>query len=211
DPDNRLLGRMPVRRLEAEAIRDGVLAVSGNLNLKMFGPAVPVRENDVGQVVVGKGIKDLARGTTTAEPLPEDEVNRRSVYVQVRRSQPLGVLETFDGATAEPNCECRNSSTVTPQSLMLMNNDFILEQAEAFAARLIREAGADPKAHVTRAWRLVFAADPTAEEMSDAVAFLSRQEAVVHSAAKKQPDPRRQALATFCQALLSSNRFLYVD
>src|SRR5205085_8927168 len=110
DPDNRLLGRMSVRRLEAEAVRDGVLAVSGSLSLKMFGPAVPVRENDVGQVVVGKGTKDLARGRTTAEALPEGEVHRRSVYVQVRRSQPLSVLEAFDGATAEPNCECRNSS-----------------------------------------------------------------------------------------------------
>src|SRR5439155_236146 len=73
DPDGRLLGRMPVRRLEAEAVRDGVLAVSGGLSLKMFGPAVPVRENDVGQVVVGKGNKDLARGTTAVVPLPGHE------------------------------------------------------------------------------------------------------------------------------------------
>jgi hypothetical protein len=210
DPDNRLLGRMSVRRLEAEAVRDGVLAVSGNLNLKMFGPAVPVRENDVGQVVVGKGTKDLARGATTVETLPEGEVSRRSIYVQVRRSQPLGVLETFDAATAEPNCECRNASTVTPQALMLMNNEFVLEQAEAFAARLLHEAGADSKTQVTRAWRLIFAAEPTAQELSDALAFLARQESF-RSATAKQPDARQQALATFCQALLSSNRFLYID
>ena len=210
DPDNRLLARMPLRRLEAEAVRDGLLAVSGSLSLKMYGPPVPVRENDVGQVVIGKGVKDLARGITTVQPLPAGETHRRSVYVQVRRSLPLGVLEAFDVAPAEPNCECRNSSTVTPQALLLMNNEFILEQSEAFAARLLREAGADPKVQVVRAWRLAFAAEPTAEEIAGAVSFLSRQAERFRAAASKPPaDPKRQALATFCQALLSSNRFLY--
>ena len=210
DPDNRLLARMAVRRLEAEAIRDGILAVSGNLHPKMYGPPVPVRENDVGQVVIGKGVKDLARGITTIVPLAEGEVYRRSVYVQVRRSLPLGVLEAFDVAPAEPNCECRNSSTVTPQALLLMNNAFILEQAEAFAARLLREAGADPKAQVVRAWDLAFAAEPTAEEVAGALSFLARQtERFRGRKAKPAADPRQQALATFCQALLSSNRFLY--
>ena len=211
DPDNRLLGRMSVRRLEAESIRDSILSVSGSLCLKMFGEPVPVRENDVGQVVIGKGMKDLARGTVAAAPLPAGEVHRRSVYVQVRRSLPLGILEAFDAATAEPNCERRNSSTVTPQALLLMNNDFLVEQSEAFAARLVREAGSDPKAQVIRAWRLAFAAEPTADEVSDALAFLARQAEQFRSAAIKPGDPPRQALATFCQALLSSNRFLYVE
>jgi hypothetical protein len=211
DPDNRLLGRMSVRRLEAEAVRDGILSVSGSLCLKMFGEPVPVRENDVGQVVIGKGMKDLARGTTVAAPLPAGEVHRRSTYVQVRRSLPLGILEAFDAATAEPNCERRNSSTVTPQSLLLMNNDFLVEQSEAFAARLVREAGSDPKAQVVRAWRLAFAAEPTANEVSDALTFLARQTERFRAAATKPGDPPRQALATFCQALLSSNRFLYVE
>jgi len=210
DPDNRLLGRMAVRRLEAESIRDGILSVSGSLCVRMFGPAVPVRENDVGQVVIGKGMKDLARGTTVAAPLPDGEVHRRSVYVQVRRSLPLGILEAFDAATAEPNCERRNSSTVTPQALLLMNNDFILEQAETFAARLLREAGGDPRAQVVRAWRLAFAAEPTAEEVAGALTFLNRQAERFRVAAPKPGDRQRQALASFCQALLSSNGFLYV-
>jgi mono/diheme cytochrome c family protein len=218
DPDNRLLHRMSVRRLEAEAIRDGMLAVSGRLCLRMYGPAVPVRENDVGQVVVGKGVKDLARGLTRVEPLPEGEVDRRSVYIQVRRTLPLGVLETFDGATAEPNCECRNSSTVTPQALMLMNNAFILEMADAFAGRLIRESGPEPKAQVTRAWRLVFAAEPAETDLKEAVVFLTEQTRQFQAATPMKGskpgtkvDPKRMALASFCQALLSSNRFLYVD
>ncbi len=211
DPDNRLLGRMSVRRLEAEAIRDGILSISGSLCLKMFGEPVPVRENDVGQVVIGKGMKDLARGTTVAAPLPAGEVHRRSIYVQVRRSLPLGILEAFDAAPAEPNCERRNSSTVTPQALLLMNNDFLVEQSQAFAARLLREAGNDPRAQVIRAWRLTFAADPTTNEVSDALTFLAQQTERFRAAATKPGDPPRQALATFCQALLSSNRFLYVE
>jgi mono/diheme cytochrome c family protein len=211
DPDNRLLARMSVRRLEAEVIRDGILAISGNLCLRMFGPPVPVRENDVGQVVIGKGMKDLARGTTVAASLPEGEVHRRSIYVQVRRSLPLGILEAFDAATTEPNCERRNSSTVTPQALLLMNNDYLLEQSAVFADRLLREAGNDPKAQVIHAWRLAYAAEPTADEVSDALAFLAGQAERHRAAAPKTNDPMRQALASFCQALLSSNRFLYVD
>ncbi len=132
DPDNRLLHRMNLQRLEAESVRDAMLVVTGKLNPKAFGPPVPVRENDVGMVVVGKGIKDLARGTVKEEPLPEGEVHRRSVYVQVRRSMPLGVLETFDGAALEPNCEIRHNSTATPQSLLLLNGgDFDPGTAEA--------------------------------------------------------------------------------
>jgi hypothetical protein len=211
DPDNRLLARMSVRRLEAEAIRDGILAVSGDLCLSMFGPPVPVRENEVGQVVIGKGTKDLARGTTVVASLPEGEVHRRSIYVQVRRSLPLGVLEAFDAATAEPNCECRNSSTVTPQALLLMNNGFLLERSAAFATRLVRKAGNDPKAQVIHAWRLAYAAEPTAEEVSEALVFLARQAERHRAVTSKSSDPARQALASFCQALLSSNRFLYVD
>jgi hypothetical protein len=180
----------------------------------MFGPAVPVRENDVGQVVVGKGVKDLARGSVAVEPLPPAEANRRSVYIEVRRSMPLGVLETFDAATTQPNCERRNTSTVPTQSLLLMNNEFLVEQTAAFAARLVREAGPDPRAQVSRAWHLAFAAEPTPDELSAALAFLTRQSEQFRSSAtgaKTTLDPRQRALASFCHALLSSNRFLYVD
>src|SRR5439155_9849684 len=133
---------------------------------RMFGPAVPVRENDVGQVVIGKGVKDLARGITAVEALPPSEASRRSVYIEVRRSMPLGMLEAFDGAATQPNCERRNSSTVPTQALLLMNNEFLVEQSAAFATRLAREAGPEPRAQVSRAWRLAFAVDPAPEEIS---------------------------------------------
>jgi hypothetical protein len=231
DPDNRLLGRFPLRRLDAEALRDGMLAVSGKLNLKAFGPPVPVMEDEAGLIVIGKANRDGANYKLGDESVPPGEESRRSVYVQVRRSKPLGVLDTFDGATAEPNCEARNSSTATPQSLMLLNGDFVIAQAEAFAARVRTEAGTDPKAQVARAWRLAYGREPTEKDVAGAVAFLKdaaetfrkapppMPPAAPKSGAPKPadakpaepPSPEERALAAFCQALLSSNRFLYVD
>jgi len=213
DPDNRLLGRMSVRRLEAEVVRDALLAVSGNLSLKAYGPAVPVRENEVGQIVVGKGTKDVARGSVAEIPLPPGEINRRSVYVEVKRTMRVGVLETFDAASIEPNCDARNSSTVTTQALLLLNNDFVLKQADALAARLVKEAGSDAKAQVTRAWKLAFGTEPTGKQLASSLAFLSDQTAQFKKAkaTPEQPSPEQRALASLCQVLVSSNGFLYVD
>ena len=84
------------------------------------------------------------------ESVPAAEHARRSVYVQVRRTKTLGVLGAFDPATIEPNCEVRNSSTATPQALILMNGDFAVTQAEAFAERVKKEAGTELKDQVTR-------------------------------------------------------------
>jgi hypothetical protein len=201
DPDNRLLGRMPVRRLEAEVLRDAVLAVSGRLNRKAFDAPVPVRVDEVGQVVIGVDTNDTAgRPTGKIVPLNCEEF-RRSIYVQVRRSRMLTMFETFDAPTLEPNCEIRNASTVTPQALLLMNNGFVIEEAAAFAARVRREAGDDPRAQVTRAWRLAFAAEPDAAEIAEAIKVV----------AGAKPQAADAGLAIFCQALLSSNPFLYVD
>ena len=140
-----------------------MLSVSGQLNPKPFGPPVPVMEDDVGQVVLGMENRDGAGYKKGDESLPAEERHRRSVYVQVRRSKPLAVLDTFDWATVEPNCEVRNSSTVTPQSLLLMNNDFVLDQAEAFAARLKKSAGSDPHLQVILAWKLAYGVAPNAD------------------------------------------------
>lgn len=117
DSDNRFYGRMAVRRLEAEALRDRFLAVSGQLSTAMGGPAVAIKEDDVGQVIVA--------GDDT----------RRSLYLQVRRSQPVALLTSFDAPVMETNCDRRNSSTVASQSLMLMNSEFLLKQAAALAQR----------------------------------------------------------------------------
>jgi len=200
DPENRLLWRMNIRRLEAESIRDAMLAVSGNLNVKMFGPPVPVMADEVGQIVVGKENLDGEGKVDKIIPLNGEEF-RRSIYVQVRRSRILSMLECFDIPVMEPNCEARSFSTVAPQSLLLMNNTFVLAQSEQFARRVRREAGDDAAAQVDVAWRLAFGRTPTAREAKDGAAFLSRMSS----------DKKGAALTRFCQALLSSNEFLYVD
>jgi mono/diheme cytochrome c family protein len=214
DPDNRLLGRMSVRRLEAEIIRDAMLAVSGKLNIKAFGSPVPVTHDEIGQVVIGKDIRNPGDGTPMGKVASlGGEEYRRSVYVQVRRSLPLGMLETFDAAVTTPNCEARSFSTVATQALLLMNGKQVLEQATHFAERVRKEAGSDAPAQVALAWGLAYAAEPNAADIEGATSFLARQTA--HFAALKRapadPEPALQALASFCQALLGSNRFLYVD
>jgi mono/diheme cytochrome c family protein len=211
DADNRLLSRMSVRRLEAEVIRDAMLAVSGRVNARPFGSPVPVHTDGVGQVVIGVDNEDAAGRETGKAKLASGEEFRRSVYVQVRRSRPLALLEAFDAPVMEPNCEARTASTVAPQALLLMNNDFILQQAAAFAERVRNEAGSDPAAQVVHAWRLAFAAEPSPREVAGAVAFLAEQTRHFPSRPAGKIDPAAQALAGFCQALLSSNAFLYVD
>ncbi len=210
DPDNRLLSRMAVRRLEAEALRDAVLAVSGQLNEKQFGPPVPVRVDEVGQVVIGVDTTDTA-GRPTGKVVPLDgEEFRRSIYVQVRRSRTLTLFETFDAAALDPNCEVRTASTVAPQALWLMNSRLILTQAEAFAERVRKEAGDDPRAQVALAWRLAFAAEPAEKDITEALTFLADQTALFEGK-PGTAKPRTAALASFCQALLGANAFLYVD
>ena len=218
DPDNRLYGRKSLERLDAEAVRDSMLATCGKLNQKMFGPPVPVMSDEVGQFVVG--IENLNAGRPQVVIDMKGEEYRRSVYIQVRRSRPLSVLSTFDAPLMEPNCEARNASTVTPQALMLMNNEFVIEQAEHFARRVRREAGDDAGQQIALAWQLAFGSEPGREEQSDLAKFLANQTEHFKSMqpadekpakAKTHPDPQLRALATLCQALWSANGFLYVD
>ncbi len=217
DPDNRLLGRMNVQRLETEAIRDALLEVSGVRTATMFGPASPVNPDDVGQIIVGKAIRD-GNGILVAKLEDSPEQFRRSVYVQVRRSMPLGVMEPFDIATVTPNCDRRSASTVAPQALLMMNNEIVVRFAERFAQRVITEVGDDPTAQVRRAWLLAFGRDADEPATAEAVAFLNaqRQHFTPPTEAAKPATPptltpNQQALALLCQALMSSNQFLYVE
>ena len=220
DGANDLLWRMPVRRLEAEVLRDAILSVSGKLNIKRFGPAVPVMADEVGQFVIG--IENLNAGRPQGVIDMKDEPFRRSVYVQVRRTRPLGVLDTFDAPAMTPNCTERASSTVAPQSLMLMNSGFVNKQCGHFATRVRLEAGDEIAAQVRRAWQLAYADTPSDTELNDALHFITEQTAHFKKNPPKTsppkkgesapaPDPELEALTVFCQALLSSNEFLYVD
>jgi hypothetical protein len=210
-----------VRRLEAETIRDALLATSGRLSAKRFGPPVPVMPDEVGQIVVGVDTRDSAgRPSGKVVPLGEDEF-RRSIYVQVRRTRTLGMLEPFDAPTMTPNCQQRASSTVAPQSLLMMNSALVVDEARQMATRIQREVGDDPAAQFRRAWMLAFARPPDEGQVAAGVAFLAEQAA---SAAAPPPEtqqppgdkpsppsPQTLALAHLCQALVISNGFLYVD
>ena len=220
DPDNKLYARMSVRRLDAESVRDSILRISGKLETKAFGPPVPVKDTEAGQFVLGIENKDGAGRFLAEIPLPPGEEYRRSVYVQVRRSKPYYVLDSFDAPTVEPVCEIRNSSTVTPQSLLLMNSDFILQQSLAFAVRLEKEAGADPENRIRLGWQLAFGKEPTTAQVAAAVTFLKQQAKLINGKLPPPPkgsvvpapaSPEQAALASWCQALLGSNEFLYVD
>ncbi len=216
DPDNRLLGRMSVRRLEAEAIRDSILACAGSLSDKMFGPASPVAVDDVGQIIVGLPYLDPAGGPINqGKTLGEDEY-RRSVYVQVRRSMPLGMLEPFDMATLSPNCDLRSVSTVAPQSLLMMNNELVIREAERFADWVRAASGDAVPAQVALAWQTALGTAPTTAQLASGVSFVhdQTQQMTARIPADQLPKvspPVHQALASFCQALFSANSFLYVD
>ncbi len=209
DPDNRLFGGARLRRVEAEVLRDSILAVSGKLNSKPFGPPVPVMADLVGQWVIG--IENLNAGRPGAVIDMNGEEFRRSIYVQVRRSRPLAVLDTFDAPRMEPHCEARSTSTVAPQSLMLMNGPFPLEEANHFADRIVQEAGDVPAAQIELAWKLVYCRDPNPTEQADAIEFLTEQTGKLKNRADKKTDPAKLALASLCQVLFGSNEFLYVD
>jgi hypothetical protein len=190
DPDNRLLWRQRLRRLEAESLRDSILAVSGTLNPEMSGTPVPVRRQADGEV-------EAARGPAGS---------RRSVYLQVRRSQPVTILQVFDQPVLETNCTRRLTSTVSSQALTLLNSDFMDRQATAFADRVLRERPDDPAGWAVR---LAFGRPATARERQKLTGFLDEQ--AKHYDQKDVAATTRHALADVCHMLLSANEFVYVE
>lgn len=218
DPDNRLYGRFKLQRLDAEALRDTMLSTAGALNPAPFGPPIAIGRDPAGRILVGNGELD-----TNGDPIKVTTIGkefyRRSIYVQVRRKQPVTVLDTFDAPLMSPNCDARNCTTVAPQSLFMMNDVFVLEMARAMAARLRTEVPGDARAQIANAWRLLYGSDPSDAEIVRGLTYLAEQAEslrVFHAAAKPvkdapPPDPQLDALASFCQVLFSSNRFLYVE
>jgi hypothetical protein len=208
DPDNKLLARATVRRLTAEELRDAVLMASGKLMLDVGGPSVPVAEDFDGMPVLGT--RKLNEGLFSGiDPVGEAEF-RRSLYIQMRRKLPLPMLEAFDLPVMKPNCDARRCTTVAPQSLLFLNNEFVIKQAGLIADRLLAEPGSADQ-RVRRVWELLYAAPPTYAELRASVAYLTDQAEKFRKATGPKGDPERQALTSLCQVLLGSNRFLYVD
>ncbi len=221
DPQNELVGRMNVRRMEAEAIRDSVLAVSGTLNRALGGPSVPVTVNGEGKAVLGE--QKFRDGLVSGiEDASQANAFRRSIYVEVQRSLPLNMLLTFDQPEMNPNCDLRRHSTVTTQSLWFLNDEFLVQAADDLAQLILDNSPGDPESQLRSLYRRLFASDPSPEDAASLVAFLAQQsdyfrtnpdpefEKRVGSAGKAKA-PSKRALSALCQTLLASNRFLYID
>ena len=168
DPGNALLWRWNLRRLEAESIRDTMLAISGELNLKPGGRGFFPHLG--GEVLAGG-----SRPGTDWEISTPSEQSRRSVYAFVRRSSPVPFLETLDYANTFSPLTERPVTTVAPQALLLLNDDFMRDQAAAFASRLEREGGNTESARIRRAYQLALNREPSAHELQASQAFLQRQ------------------------------------
>ncbi|MFM7605049.1 MAG: DUF1553 domain-containing protein [Prosthecobacter sp.] len=222
DPDNFYLSRMNVRRLEAETLRDSLLAISGKLNPKIGGSPVPVMFNEEGQVVIGIDTTDTAgRPTGKIIPMNGDEF-RRSIYVQARRSRPLEMFATFDAPLMEPSCDARAVTTVSPQSLLLMNSATMRVHAQQFAQRVQSEGGKDLPDQVRLAWKLVNGRAASEADVQQSVEFVKSQtefykvnptplEVQLGAPSKTIGDPAFLGLTALCHALMSSNALLYVD
>jgi hypothetical protein len=183
DADNRFLWRQNPRRLDAESLRDAVLAVSGKLNQQMFGPGYR-------DFVYKEEYAPVYTYITADDP----ELWRRSIYRFVVRTSPEPFLATLDCPNAANLSPTRNVTTTALQSLALLNTEFMLKQAEYFAARLTENSDSTPTGQVSMAFRSAFGRQPSAAESTASIAFV-----------------KSAGLTEFCRALLNANEFVYID
>ncbi len=200
DPLNKLLWRMNMRRLEAEAVRDAILAASGKLDRTLGGPAIMVEHDP-------SGLQSIDR----KDPTP-NAAGRRSLYVLARRSYPLNFLEVFDYPLIQTGCNRRINSATPLQSLTLMNDGFVIEHAEQLGERVERMAnGASAEEKIGTAYLLALSRKPTTKETALSFAHLGKQEELYRKANVAPREAASKALASLAQMLLASNEFLYVE
>lgn len=196
DPSNRFWWRREPLRLQAEAIRDAILASSGTLNKKMFGPGVrPFMHPDA-----------IATGSTNKWPLDVKDgpkTWRRSVYIHIRRSVLMPMMEAFDAPDTTASCAKRNTTTVPSQALAMMNSPFLHDQAQRFASRVKVDVKDDRPAQVNRVFKLALARAPSDAERDASLRYLEQAEASRASA--------DEAFTDFCQLMLNLNEFVYVN
>jgi len=207
DPDNRLLWRHRPQRLEAEILRDSILAVSGTLNLQQFGP--PFKPPIPAEAIVARNTKD---------PYPKDAkdtpaTRRRSVYMYHKRVTQHPLMQAFDGPDASLSCGRRNSTTVAPQALALLNDPFARDRAADFARKLLAEAGEKPEDWIAQGFWLAISRPPSDKELAASLAFVEqqRERRATRDKSLSADQVRQESLADFCQALFSLNEFIYVD
>jgi hypothetical protein len=185
DPEDKLLWRYRVQRLDAEIIRDSILAVSGGLNLEMGGPPVfPIVPEEI--------VKSMFYGIWKQKD-DGPSVWRRSVYIYRNRGLPFPLLDVFDLPNQNLACGARNVTTVPTQALTLMNDDFVLKQAQLFADRLEEAAPNDRSKQIDLAYQIALARAPRPDEKQLAADFL-----------------KDRAMADFANVMLNLNEFLYM-
>ncbi|MCY2966307.1 MAG: DUF1553 domain-containing protein [Planctomycetota bacterium] len=197
DAANQLLWRFNMRRLSAEEVRDSILAATGTLRLKAGGPSVYPTIPQA--VLAGQSVPGSGWGKS-----PEEEANRRSVYVHVKRSLLVPILSQYDQADTDSSCAVRYTTTVPTQALGMINGEFTNEQAALFASRLKREHPDNLRSQVARGLRLTTGRNPTDKEIDHDVRFIER----LIAEQSQSPDA---ALKSYCLLLLGMNEFVYVD
>jgi hypothetical protein len=208
DPQDRLLWRGSYRRLEAEVLRDAMLAVSGRLSGARGGPGfyeeLPAE--------LGRSFPFF-----DWDPSSEADRRRRSIYIFQRRNLVIPMLEAFDAADMSEPCERRRASVTTPQVLTLLNGKFATEAARHFARRVLGEVGIEPEAQVDRVFRLAFGRPAEASEVVEA-ARLVREQLAQRGLSPVEADGKAAiveahvaALADLCLVAFNANEFLYVE
>ncbi|MEX2262643.1 MAG: PSD1 and planctomycete cytochrome C domain-containing protein [Bryobacteraceae bacterium] len=192
DPENRLLWRVPYTRLEVEAIRDSMLAVSGKLNTAMYGPSMY-------PFVPRQALEGSSDPDKIWKPFDEKEASRRTIYAFIKRSMIVPMLEVLDFCDTARSSPKRINTSVAPQALTLFNGDFVNRQARHLAVRLARDAGPEPDRQIEHAYRLAFARRPTAVETASMLRFLNEQ------------GGGQNAMEQLCRVLLNMNEFVYTD
>lgn len=198
DPGNTLLWRQRLRRLEAETIRDRVLATSGQIDLEMGGPPILLESRPDGMVIIAQ------------KSLPSSSSQwRRSVYLLARHQYHLSMLTSFDQPVLATNCVQRMASAVPLQSLTMLNDAMMSEQSEHFATRVIGEAGNEPMRQIEWAFRIALGRLPSFDELGAAQDMLARQTSLLVAEQNAHSEAARRALVHLCQTLLNTSEFLY--
>jgi hypothetical protein len=192
DPENRLLWRMPYRRMEVEPIRDSMLAVSGTLNPAMYGPSMY-------PFVPRQALEGSSDPDKIWQPFDEKQASRRTIYAFIKRSMIVPMLEVLDFCDTARSSPKRLNTSVAPQALTLFNGDFVNRQARHLAARLAKEAGPEPRHQIEYAYRLAFARTPTADETASMLEFL------------EELGGGQSALEQLCRVIFNMNEFVYTD
>jgi hypothetical protein len=217
DPENALLSHMNRRRLDAEGIRDAMLAVSGELNSRMGGPGIlaPLEKEVEDLIFTEAEVVDL----WPEDPDPTQHL-RRSLYLFRKRNVRYPLFDAFDAPDTQSACPRRETSTHALQALTLLNSEFAAGRAKVLAGRVLRESGAHTDDRIRRAYQLALAREPKPNEVERARAFLKAQAERIREQIRKGRTENRGAgeiapaesgaWVDFALALLNSNEFLYV-